>query len=302
MKKLKVVVLMGGISSEREVSLISGNEVVKNLDKKKYEVIPVDFNGDCSWIDEIKPDLIFIALHGKYGEDGTVQSLLESMGQKYTCSGVAASVLGMNKMFFKFLVNKENIKNPKAIFLRDKKINFFDLKDLGWPVVVKPVLGGSSIGISIVKSKTNLQKAINLAFKYDQEILIEEYIKGIEVSCSVIEDNNKLLALPLVEICPKNGFFDYKSKYNEEICQEIVPARVSNEISQKIFKISKKIFKLLKCKGMARLDFIIKDNEVYVLEINIIPGMTSKSLLPKEAMAIGISYSELLDKIINSAL
>jgi len=302
MKKLKVVVLMGGISSEREVSLISGNEVVKNLDKKKYEVIPVDFNGDCTWVDEIKPDLVFIALHGKYGEDGTIQSLLESMGQKYTCSGAAASILGMNKMFFKFLVNKENIKNPKAIFLRDKNLNVSDLKRLGWPVVVKPVLGGSSIGISIVRAKENLMKAINLAFKYDQEILIEEYIKGIEVSCSVIENNGEVLALPLVEICPKKEFFDYKSKYNEKLCQEIVPARVPDELSQKIFEISKKVFKLLKCKGMARLDFIIKNNEAYVLEINIIPGMTSQSLLPKAAKVVGINYTELLDKIIQSAL
>lgn len=302
MKKLKVVVLMGGISSEREVSLISGNEVVKNLDKKKYEIIPVDFNGDCTWVDEIKPDLVFIALHGKYGEDGTIQSLLESMGQKYTCSGAAASILGMNKMFFKFLVNKEKIKNPKAIFLRDKNINVSDLKNLGWPVVVKPVLGGSSIGISIVRAKENLMKAINLAFKYDQEILIEEYIKEIEVSCSVIEDNGKVLALPLVEICPKKEFFDYKSKYNEKLCQEIVPARVLDELSQKIFEISKKVFTLLKCKGMARLDFIIKNNEAYVLEINIIPGMTSQSLLPKAAKVAGISYTELLDKIIQSAL
>lgn len=302
MKKLKVVVLMGGISSEREVSLISGNEVVKNLDKKKYEIIPVDFNGDCTWVDEIKPDLVFIALHGKYGEDGTIQSLLESMGQKYTCSGAAASILGMNKMFFKFLVNKEKIKNPKAIFLRDKNINVSDLKRLGWPVVVKPVLGGSSIGISIVRAKENLMKAINLAFKYDQEILIEEYIKGIEVSCSVIENNGEVLVLPLVEICPKKEFFDYKSKYNEKLCQEIVPARVSDELSQKIFEISKRVFKLLKCKGMARLDFIIKNNEAYVLEINIIPGMTSQSLLPKAAKVVGINYSELLDKIIQSAL
>ena len=302
MKKLKVVVLMGGISSEREVSLISGNEVVKNLDKKKYEIIPVDFNGDCTWVDEIKPDVVFIALHGKYGEDGTIQSLLESMGQKYTCSGAAASILGMNKMFFKFLVNKEEIKNPKAFFLSDKNINVSDLKNLGWPVVVKPVLGGSSIGISIVKSKENLKRAINLAFKYDQEILIEEYIKGVEVSCSVIEDNGEIIALPLVEICPKNEFFDYKSKYNEKLCQEIIPARVSDELSQKIFEISKKIFKLLRCKGMARLDFIIKNNEAYVLEINIIPGMTAQSLLPKSAKVIGISYSEFLDKIIQSAL
>jgi D-alanine-D-alanine ligase len=224
------------------------------------------------------------------------------MGQKYTCSGAVASILGMNKMFFKFFVNKEKIKNPKAIFLRDKNINVSDLKNLGWPVVVKPVLGGSSIGISIVKSKENLTKAINLAFKYDQEILIEEYIKGIEVSCSVIEDNGEVLVLPLVEICPKNEFFDYKSKYNDKLCQEIIPARVSDELSQKIFEISKKVFKLLKCKGMARLDFIIKNDEAYVLEINIIPGMTAQSLLPKAAKVVGISYSELLDKIIQSAL
>lgn len=302
MKKLKVVVLMGGISSEREVSLISGNEVVQNLDKKKYEVVPVDFNGDCAWIDKIKPDIVFIALHGRYGEDGSVQSLLDVLNQKYTGSGSAASFLGMNKMFFKFLVNKENIKNPKAIFLKNKNIDFEELKKLGWPVVVKPVLGGSSIGISIVKSKKYLPKALNLAFRYDKEVLIEEYIKGIEVSCSVIEDKGELLALPLVEICPKNEFFDYKSKYDEKLCQEIIPARISDELSQKIFKISKKIFKLLKCSEMARLDFIIKDNELYVLEINIIPGMTSKSLLPKAAKVVGISYSELLDKIIESAL
>lgn len=302
MKKIRLVVLMGGVSSEREVSLISGNEVVKNLDKEKYEVIPVDFNGDCTWVDEIKPDLVFIILHGKYGEDGTIQSLMESMDQRYTGSGVVASVLGMNKMFFKFLVNKENIKSPKAIFLKDKNVDIDNLNTLGWPVVVKPVLGGSSIGISIVKSKEDLLKAINLAFEYDKEILIEEYIKGTEVSCSVIEDKSKLVALPVIEICPKNEFFDYKSKYNEKLCSEIVPARISDELNQKIFEISKKIFKLLKCSGMARLDFIIKNNEPYVLEINIIPGMTSKSLMPKEARAAGISYSDLLDKIVQSAL
>jgi len=292
---------MGGISSEREVSLISGNEVVKNLDKNKYDVIPVDFDGNCDWVDQIKPDLVFIALHGRYGEDGSIQSLLDVLNQKYTGSGSAASFLGMNKMFFKFLVNKEKIKNPKAVFLKDKKINIADVKKLGWPVVVKPVLGGSSIGISIVKSKKYLEKAINLAFKYDKEILIEEYIKGVEVSCGVIEDNGKITALPLVEICPKNGFFDYKSKYNEKLCQEIIPARISNKITKKILKISEKLFKLLKCQGMARVDFIVKNNEPYVLEINMIPGLTSKSLLPKEAAYVGISYPNLLDKIIKSA-
>lgn len=167
--------------------------------------------------------------------------------------------------------------------------------------MVKPVLGGSSIGISIVKSKKYLEKAINLAFKYDKEILIEEYIKGIEVSCGVIEDNGKITALPLVEICPKNGFFDYKSKYNEKLCQEIIPARISNKITKKILKISEKLFKLLKCEGMIRVDFIVKNNEPYVLEINMIPGLTSKSLLPKEAAYVGISYPNLLDKIIKSA-
>lgn len=302
MKKIKVVVLMGGISSEREVSLISGNEVVKNLDKKKYEVVPIDFNGDCSWVDEIKADLVFIALHGKYGEDGTIQSLMESLGQRYTASGPIASVLGMNKMFFKFLVNKEGIKNPKAIFVKDKKVKIKNLNSLGLPVVVKPVTGGSSIGISIVRSEKDLKKAIDLAFEYDREVLVEEYIKGVEVSCSVIEDKKGLIALPIIEICPKNDFFDYKSKYDEKLCEEIVPARISNELSQKIFEISKRIFKLLKCRGMARMDFIIKDNIPYVLEVNIIPGLTSKSLLPKEAEVAGISFSNLLDGIIEAAL
>ncbi len=302
MKKLKVVVLMGGISSEREVSLISGKEVIKNLNKNKYEVFPVDFDGECNWVSEIKPDLVFIALHGRYGEDGSVQSLLDVLNQKYTGSGSAASFLGMNKMFFKFLVNKEKIKTPKAIFLKDKNIKINDLEKLRWPMVVKPVLGGSSVGISIVKSKKDLIKAMNLAFKYDKEILIEEYIKGIEISCGVIEDEGKTVSLPLVEICPKNDFFDYKSKYNEKLCQEIVPARISNELTQRISKISENIFKLLKCRGMARVDFIVKNNEPYVLEINMIPGLTSKSLLPKEAAVMGIDYPSLLDKIIKSAL
>ena len=288
MKKLRLVVLMGGKSSEREVSLNSGNEVIKNLDKEKYEVILVDFDGSCDWMDKLKPDLVFIVLHGKYGEDGTIQKKFEKRKTKFTGSSSDVCKLGIDKIAFKKFAKKLGIVVPKDV----KKA----------PCVVKPSKNGSSFGISIVKDQNDLEKAINVAKKYDDKVIVEEYIEGVEVSCGVIEDKKGLLALPVIEICPKNEFFDYESKYDEKLCQEIVPARISNEMSKKIQEISSLIFKKMGCRGFARLDFIIKTEIPYLLEINIIPGMTSKSLLPKEAVAAGISYQKLLDKIIESAL
>jgi D-alanine-D-alanine ligase len=288
MKKIKVVVLMGGKSSEREISLISGNEVIKNLNKEKYEAVSVDFSGDCAWIDTIKPDVVFIVLHGKYGEDGQIQKEFEKRKIKFTGSSSEVCKLGMDKIAFKKFAKELEIIVPKDI---NKA-----------PCVVKPCEDGSSFGISIVKDQDNLKKAIDFAKKYDDRVVIEEYIKGIEVSCGVIEDKGRVVALPLVEICPKNEFFDYESKYDEKLCDEIVPARISNEMSKKIQEISSLIFKKMRCRGFARLDFIIKNEIPYLLEINMIPGMTSKSLLPKEAVAVGINYPELLDKIIESAL
>lgn len=299
MKKIKVVVLMGGISSEREVSLISGGEVVRNLDKNKYEVFKIDPALELEKIKKIKPDLVFIALHGRYGEDGQIQDLLDSWNFIYTGSRGDACRNGLDKINFNKILEKKGIKVPKTLLIRSKK----EVKKvkLIFPVVVKPVIGGSSIGVSIVKESDDLEKAIDEAFKYDSKILIQEYIKGMEITCGVI-GNDRPTVLPLVEICPKKVFFDYEAKYNSQFCDEIIPARISVDLEAKIQILSERIYKMIGCRGFARIDYILKDNIPYPLEINIIPGLTSKSLLPKEAEAAGISYPELLDKIIEAAL
>lgn len=282
MNKLKVAVLMGGTSTEREVSLMTGKEVVRNLDKEKYEVTAMELPRDLEKINK-KFDVALIALHGKGGEDGVIQGYLETLGIKYIGSGVLASAMGMNKKFFKWVMENNNILMPKTI----EKI----------PCVVKPVCGGSSVGVSIVEKNEDLNKAVELAKKYDQEIIIEEYIKGIEVTCGVW-GNEKIEALPVVEIIPKNKFFDYESKYSDGGAEEICPARLSKEMTDKVQKIATKVFKIIGGKDFARVDMIIRDGEVYVLDINTLPGLTPNSLLPKEAKVAGYNYSQMLDKII----
>jgi len=260
---------MGGGGDEHDVSIMSGNEVIRNLDKEKYEIVEED------------SDVVFIALHGKYGEDGQIQRELEKKGIRFTGSGSRACKLGMDKIAFKKFAKK--LGATVAL----------DVKEA--PCVVKPNEGGSSFGITIVKSQKDLKGAIELAKKHDKKIIIEEYIKGIEVSCGVIGDG---LALPVIEICPKTGFFDYEAKYVIGKCEEIVPARIPKEVTLEIQRTSSLIFKKMKCRGFARLDYIIRNNIPYLLEINMIPGLTPNSLLPKEARAAGISFEKLLDIII----
>lgn len=299
MKRVKVVVLMGGDSSERGVSLMSGGEVIRNLDKNKYDVFKIDPAFELEKIKKMKPDIVFIALHGRYGEDGQVQDLLDSWNFIYTGSRGDACRNGLDKINFNKILEKKGIKVPKALLIRNKK----EVKKvkLIFPVVVKPVIGGSSIGVSIVKESGDLGKAIDEAFKYDSKILIQEYIKGMEITCGII-GNKKPLVLPLVEICPKKDFFDYESKYSPELCDEIIPARISNDLTKRIQKLSKEIYRIIGCRGFSRIDFILKNKIPYPLEINMIPGLTPNSLLPKEAKAAGISYPELLDKIIEVAM
>jgi len=272
MQKIKVKVLMGGGGDEHDVSIMSGNEVIRNLDKSKYQIV------------EENPDIIFIALHGKYGEDGTLQSELENKQIRFSGSGSKACKLGMDKIAFKKFAQDLGAIVPK------------DVTEA--PCVVKPNKGGSSYGITVVKDQNDLEKAIKLAKKHDDKVIIEEYIEGIEVSCGVI---GKGVALPVIEICPKTGFFDYEAKYVIGKCEEIVPARIPEKIAKDIQNISSLIFKKMKCRGFVRLDYIIRKNTPYLLEINMIPGLTPNSLLPKEAAALGISFSELLDKIIRDA-
>ena len=275
---------MGGESSEREVSLMTGQEVIKNLNPQKYEVVVVDVPKE---LDKVKGiDLAFLALHGRGGGDGVIQGYLEKQWIRYTGCGVTASAVGMNKVIFrKVMINSG--------FLMAKETDKV-------PCVVKPSNGGSSVGVSIVKKEADLKKAINEAKKYDNEVLIEEYIEGVEVSCGVLGNENPT-ALPVIEIRPKKEFFDYEAKYmgmSEEIC----PARISPKLTGQVQELSIKVFKAIGGKGYARVDFIIKNETPYLLEINTLPGLTANSLIPKEAKAAGIEYPELLDKIIELAL
>lgn len=292
MTKLKLAVLMGGNNSEREVSLMSGKQVIEALDKDKYEILAVDVPEELSKLDDFKPEVVFIAIHGKGGEDGEMQNFLETKGWKYCGCGVEASQIGMDKLRFRKLMEENGVEMPK---LTDQV-----------PCVVKPNDCGSSVGVSIVKTQEELDNAISKAKEYDPEVIIEEYLKGTEVTCGVwgnpTTDPGQVEALPIVEICPVNQFFDYEAKYTDGKCQEICPARISPEMTKIIQELSIKVFNIIGGRGFGRVDFIIKDGVPYVLEINTIPGLTSNSLFPREAKAAGYSYSQMLDKMIELAL
>lgn len=290
-KRLKVMVLMGGKSPEYEISIISGQEVIKNLDKKKYQVssVIIPKEGGQFKIDPQKTDIVFIAMHGPFGEDGTVQGMLETVGVKYTGSGVLASALGMDKIMFRKVMRDENIPVPKS--------------STRFPCFVKPYNQGSSVGTSIAGNKKELDVAVKLARKYSDKVLIEEYLGGKEVTCAVL-GNEPPFALPVIEIVPLKGeFFNYESKYTESGAQEIVPARISKSLTKKVQEIAVKVYQAVGCRGFARVDFLLRDNKYpVVLEINTIPGLTPISLFPKAAKAAGMSYSKLLDKIIEYAI
>ena len=293
MKKLNVIVLMGGKSSEREISLLSGSEVLSNINKGRYIVKPLEIpKKGNEWINklvDLNPDLVFIALHGTNGEDGSIQGMLDTLGIPYTGSGVLSSALGMDKILFKKIMRSENISIPK------------DVKSA--PCFIKPNNEGSSVGASLVLADNKFNSAIRLAKKYSNDILIEEYLNGIELTCAVIGNENPT-ALPIIEILPKKGdFFNYKSKYTQNGSDEIVPARISKLLTKEVQDLAIKVYTITRCRGFARVDFILKENKYpVVLEVNTIPGLTKMSLLPKAAKAANISYTDLLDKIINYAI
>ncbi|MDP2632361.1 MAG: D-alanine--D-alanine ligase [Candidatus Curtissbacteria bacterium] len=301
--KIKVAVLMGGKSQEHEISLISGSEVAKNLDRKKYNVsgitIPKEGINHPIIAKLKKADIVFIALHGTNGEDGTIQGLLESLGVRYTGSGVLASALGMDKIYSREIFTQTGLNTPKYVLTkRNQKKR--ELGRLKYPVFVKPLDQGSSIGTSKVYNSKELQNALSEAFKYSQTAIIEEFLEGIEITGAVL-GNYSPVALPLVEIVPKKDFFDYEAKYDANLTDEIVPARVNKQLTKRVQDAALTAYESINCRGFGRVDMIIKDDKVYVLEVNTIPGLTPVSLFPKAAKAAGISYSRLLDMIIDLA-
>ncbi|SFJ58686.1 D-alanine--D-alanine ligase [Thermoflavimicrobium dichotomicum] len=296
---MKVGVIMGGVSSEREVSLMTGREIIAHLDKKKYDVYPIEIQSKNELIEKVKGmDVALLALHGKYGEDGTVQGTLETLGIPYTGSGVLASSLCMNKDMSKKIFRFEGIPTPDWIYLEnmdDRPLE--EIERLGYPVVVKPNSGGSSIGIQIANTKDELILAVQEAFRWDDEVIIEQYIQGDEITCAVL--NGELL--PIVSIRPRADFFDYTSKYDDGGADEQV-IELPHDIYERVRDAALTCYKAMKCSVYARIDMMVKDGIPYVMEVNSLPGLTKNSLLPKSAQAAGISFSQLLDLIIESSL
>ena len=307
MEKLTIALLSGGISSEREVSISSGDQVYEALDHNKYNIIRYDPKTDLPQlvVDASKIDAALIILHGPFGEDGTVQGLLDLLEIPYQGSGVLGSALGMNKLASKYLYEKSGLLVPPYVVIgQNDTLNAEAcVQRLGLPLVVKPVGSGSSVGISIVKSKDSLKEAVDKAFEQDSMVLIEAFIDGTELTGGVI-GNDQLEAFPLIEIVPSESFdfFDYEAKYTAGATNEICPARINDVATKKAQEIAKTAHKALFCKGYSRTDMILKDQNIYVLETNTIPGMTATSLLPLAAGEAGIPFSQLLDRLIELSI
>jgi D-alanine-D-alanine ligase len=342
--KLRVAVLMGGISSERDISLSTGKQILQSLDPEKYEAIGVDAAlmpgssrsklkgaaNDISTVAEAgkvlaesnalvsvdaiagdgssqRPDVVLIALHGKFGEDGTVQGMLDLLGVPYTGSGVLASALCMDKSMTKNVLASDGIPVPESVDFTvvkgqwDRDAVAEAVGRIGYPVVVKPSRQGSTIGMTKVNSADGLNNAISEAAAYDEQIIVEQFIRATELTVGVLGTNNPQ-ALPVIEIVPKGGFYDYEAKYAPGGSEHFIPARIGDAETKQAQEIAVKAFKSLGCRGMARVDIMLSDNGMYVLEVNTIPGMTPTSLLPEAAKAKGIGFSELLDTIIGFAL
>lgn len=329
--KLKVLLLLGGTSPEREVSKATGKSVYDALIEMDYDVSVVDpayglkqpetvedyFNekdfaeiSNSNYLDAInlpevkKADIAFLALHGKYGEDGTIQSLLELKGIKYTGSKVLSSSIAMDKIMSKILFEEYNVPTPKWFHYKLGEKSTSDVKQIidsefGFPAVIKPNDQGSTVGLTICKSPDKLEEALSNAFKYSDRILVEEYIAGRELTVAVIEDHS----LPALEIRPKHGIYDYECKYTSGMSEYIVPAEISAEVSKSMQEIAIQACKSLRCEVYARVDFRLSDdNKIFALEVNTLPGMTSLSLVPKMAKAVGISFNQLVEKIIKLSL
>ncbi len=304
MSKLKVGVIRGGVSTEREVSLKTGSEIVSNLNRDKYQVYDIVIDNEKEVFEKVSGlglDFVYIALHGSFGEDGRIQSILESLGIKYSGSGVMTSAVCMDKEITKRVVSSYGVRVAKGVSVRrGEKADFESIKSkLGDTVVVKPNSGGSSIGVSFVKNQEELEKGLELVFSMDKEALIEETLKGVEISVPVIDGR----VYPTLKIEAVAGeYFDYESKYADGGAREFV-YEFPEEIQKEIDKFATDSYYAMKCEGFARIDFMVVNGEIpYFMEVNTLPGMTAASLLPKSTAYKGYSYSETLDLLIGASI
>ncbi|OGF66028.1 hypothetical protein A3I27_03255 [Candidatus Giovannonibacteria bacterium RIFCSPLOWO2_02_FULL_43_11b] len=318
MAKIRVAVLRGGPSAEYEISLMTGENVLKFLPKDKYQAHDVLISKDGVWHMDGFPtdpakifrrvDAVFNALHGEYGEDGIVQQILEGHKIPYTGSGILASAMAMKKNIAKDVYKNAWLKTPRGITLKKTaniKESVRDINETLFPPwIIKPVGRGSSVGVAIAKTVPDIGPALEKAFSYDNEALAEEFISGRETTCGVLENfrGSKYYALPVIEIIPPDGFFfDYKVKYNGET-KEICPAHLDSKISEEIQNMSIAAHSALGLCHYSRSDFIVSKRGIYILETNTLPGLTSESLLPKASEAVGLSFPNLLDHLVSLAL
>ena len=327
---IKVAVIYGGMSTEHDVSVVSAKNVIENLNIGKYEIHKIEISKNGEWlsngkrikniVEELqKVDVVFPVLHGLYGEDGTIQGMLELLRIPYVGCKVLASSICMDKVYTKYILNGAKINMAKFVYIKNENIYIDDdleevelqndeiidivEKKLGFPVFVKPSNSGSSVGVTKANNGAELIKAIQAASMYDKKVLIEEAIVGKEVECAVL-GNDKVLASTVGEILSAEDFYTYDAKYNNTESKTVIPANIPKEVIDKIKKIAIKAFKAVDGSGLARVDFFVqnKTNKIYLNEINTMPGFTSISMYPKLWEHEGLSYSELLDQLIKLAL
>lgn len=303
-KDAKIAVLCGGMSSEAEVSRRSGKgcfDALQRLGFKNAKLVEVDENISEN-LKKGHYDYAFNALHGKYGEDGCVQGILEILHIPYTGCGVMASSMCMNKEYTKRILSTcPDIPMAKSAFVRKGDDVLEKTKDLTYPLFTKPVCEGSSFGMTKVDRKEDLKAAYEVALKYNDDVLVEEFIDGFFVTVGVLEKDGKAFATEILEIRPKNEWYDFEAKYSQGMSEFICPANLSKEVTERVKEVAVKAFETAGCRSVSRIDFMMKDDIPYLLEINTSPGMTTVSDLPAQAKAMGIDYDHLVLTILNSA-
>ena len=301
-KKTKIALVVGGLSSEREVSFKTGESFAKALDELQMDYITIEANDDLpSQLQDLRPGVVLNALHGKWAEDGVVQGVCEYLKIPYTGCGVLASAIGMDKAIAKQIWERNGIQTAKGyvIKLKDAKEDLSQLQpEIEFPLVVKPSRDGSSVGISICQSKEDWQKALESASRYDQELIVESYIPGDEVCVAIFEDKS----FTPIEIVPKEGYYDYESKYTSGKTEYFLPARLPEDVLSQLKKVALESYHCIGGRSYARVDFRVKDKkDIYILEINTLPGCTETSLVPKSVAHEGIGFTEFVRRLIMTA-
>ena len=300
LKSKKILVLMGGLNEESEVSRSSGSSVLKSLIENGYDAIGLEF--DLKFIDKItkiKPDLVFIALHGKFGEDGRIQSILDFLQLPYTHSSFLPCSISMDKLISLKLAKSMGVEIPRGnVLKKGSKDNSKRIEEIGYPAIIKPINSGSSVGIEIINDKNSFNIE-NYDWKYGDKVLVEEYISGKDIQVGIINGE----AIGAIEIRPKNKFYNYESKYTKGMSEYIMPANIPSASYERVLKIAQDVHNNFGCEGVSRVDFMYDSNldKFYFLEINTHPGFTENSLLPKIAQYYGISFIEIIEYLLKSA-